>query len=99
MLALFFGLSFAAVREMRVDCRNQYLMVNASSYLLVGDGGRLLLGGPQQCELVMGDVGVSLPEWAQTVIKLGLGPANNSHPLSRLLLPLRAILAKLVDTF
>jgi hypothetical protein len=70
-LALLFGLlSLAAVRETRVECRNQYLMLQGGGYLLLtGGSGRILLaGGRQQCQLVMGDVRVPLPAWAQAVI-------------------------------
>lgn len=69
-LALFLGLlSFVAVREMRVDCRSQYLMLNGGGYLLLNGGGRILLNGSPQCDLVMGDVRVPLPAWAHAIIK------------------------------
>jgi hypothetical protein len=68
-LALFLGLmSFVAVLEMHVDCRSQSLTLNGGGNLLLNGGGRILLNASSQCDLVMGDVRIPLPAWAQAII-------------------------------
>ena len=63
----FLGLmSLAAVREMKVEC--QAVLLTGGGGILTGRGGALLTGG-EQCQLVMGDVRVPLPAWAQAIIK------------------------------
>ncbi len=62
----FLGLmSLAAVREMKVEC--QAVLLTGGGGFLTG-GGALLTDG-EQCQLVMGDVRVPLPAWAQAIIK------------------------------
>jgi hypothetical protein len=64
----FLGLmSLAAVREMKVECQAVGLTGRGGAPL-VGRGGALLTAG-EQCQLVMGDVRVPLPAWAQAIIK------------------------------
>jgi hypothetical protein len=67
MLAIFLGLTLAAVREMREDCRSQNLLTDSGDRLLTDFGGRLLLD--QQCEVVAGDLRVPLPAWTQVIRK------------------------------
>jgi hypothetical protein len=67
ILGLFFGLSFAAVREMRVDCRDQVLGLNRGGALGLNADGAVPLNS-QQCELDLGDVRVPLPAWALGIV-------------------------------
>ncbi len=72
ILGLFLGLSFAAVREMRVDCRNQALGLYSGGALGLNAGGAFGLNS-RQCQLDLGDVRVPLPAWVQGIV-LRLGP-------------------------
>jgi hypothetical protein len=74
LLAMFLGLlSLAAVQAMRVKCRSQpdCFGTGDGSCLAVGEGNAVLGTGTdtKQCQLVMGDVRVPLPEWALAIIK------------------------------
>jgi hypothetical protein len=72
LLAMFLGLlSLAAVQAMRVECRSQPDCFGDGSCLAVGEGNAVLGTGTntKQCQLVMGDVRVPLPEWALSIIK------------------------------
>ena len=60
LLALFFGLSFAAVGQMTVKCGPEYLTGNGK--ILTG-GSNLLTTGRQQCQVVAGGFRVPLPSW------------------------------------
>ena len=69
IILMFLGLlSLAAVQKMRVECRNQYVMLEDGNYLLLNNGGRLLRAEPQQFQLVIGNIRVPLPAWAQSII-------------------------------
>jgi outer membrane lipoprotein SlyB len=69
MLALFFGLlSLVAGREIKVECRNQAVGRNGGGAVGLNVGGAVGRNG-RQCEIVMGDVRVWLPAWAQAIIK------------------------------
>jgi len=64
----FLGLmSLAAVPEMKVECQAVGL-TGRDGAPLIGRDGALLTDG-EQCQLVMGDVRVPLPAWAQAIIK------------------------------
>ena len=74
MLALFFGLlSLALVREIRVDCRSEaILLTDDQGRLLTADDGTTLLTADdkrRQCQLDIGDVWVALPTWVQAIIE------------------------------
>jgi len=68
LLAMFLGLlSLAAVREMRVECRDVYLTDDFGRTLLSDDGQRLQPDQNRQCRLNDG-AWVPLPAWAQAII-------------------------------
>jgi hypothetical protein len=77
--ALFLALlSLAAVREMKVECRDEYLTADDGVTLLTADDGvtlltaddgvTLLTTGRQQCQLELGDLRRPLPSWARTIL-------------------------------
>jgi hypothetical protein len=66
MLALCLGLlSFAAVREMTIECRREpiYLTTERGDRLTLDDGTTYLVAEQKrrQCQLALGEVGISLP--------------------------------------
>jgi hypothetical protein len=73
LVFVFLGLiSFAAVRASAVDCRyeNQRLLLHSGGCLALHQGGCLLLHEQRQrCELLIGDLRISLPPWLQAIIR------------------------------
>lgn len=71
LLLVFLGLiSLVGVREIKLDCANEYL--TGGDKVLTG-GGKALTTGRQQYWLVIGSEQVPLPVWTQSIMgKLGL---------------------------
>jgi len=77
ILVLFGSMSFAAVRAMTLDCRNEnqrLLLYGGGGCLALQGGGCLLLNGQQQqCELAAGDLRMAVSERAAAILrKLGV---------------------------
>lgn len=62
-LLLFLGLmSFAAVIQMKVECKQERLLLNQGGCLLLNSGGCNLLNR-RQCYVSAGDFRIPLPAW------------------------------------
>jgi len=71
MFAILGALSLAAVREMRIECRVEQdcLGVDSNTCLAVAPGVFLATGTEtRQCEIVLGNIRLPLPAWAQAII-------------------------------
>jgi hypothetical protein len=66
LLVIFLGLAIAVAATARVDCRNNYLLVNDGSRILINDNGALLMAG-RQCELKAEPYRMALPSWVNRI--------------------------------
>jgi hypothetical protein len=70
LVLLFLGvISLAALAPVKIDCRDELLTADDGKTLLTG-GGALLTTGRQQCRLVLGELAVALPAWAQAMARV-----------------------------
>src|ERR1700731_4799238 len=73
---MFLGLTLAAVSAIKVDCENDYLTWDGTTTPLTADDNHtLLLAGPTEFWLVIGDVRLALPTWTPPMLsEFGLLP-------------------------
>ncbi len=78
VLLMFLGLTLAAVDAIKVHCENDYLTWDGTTTPSTADDNHtLLLAGPTQYWLVIGDVRVALPTWTPPVLsEFGLLPTE-----------------------
>lgn len=68
-LLMFLGLTLGAVAAIKVDCENGYLTWDGTTTPLTADDNHtLLLAGPAQYWLVIGNVRVALPTWTPPML-------------------------------
>jgi hypothetical protein len=68
-ILLFLGLlSIAVAATARVDCRDNYLLADNGSRILINDNSGLLISG-RQCELNAGPFRMALPSWVNAILR------------------------------
>jgi hypothetical protein len=73
LFLFFLGFVAVGVHAMRVEC-DDVIPTTEDGRLLLSDDGKLLLAdGEKQCSLVVGDLRISLPTWAPTLLTALVG--------------------------